>query len=79
MNAGVFDPGRGSLPQGIQITNGTVDKAEKTPRNAILIGKNGRLGQGNINVTCSVVAGSKSQPVTGLNWQSLAGSGVAGR
>ena len=76
MNAGVFDPGRGSLPQGIQIRGGKVEKAEKTPHNAIVIGKTGRIGQANINVTGWVAAGSKSMPVTGLNWQSVAGNGV---
>lgn len=76
MNAGVFDPSRGSLPQGAEVMNGVVDKARKPATNVVAISSTGQLGQGMINVTGSVTAAGGSQPVTGLNWQSLAGSGV---
>lgn len=75
-NADVFDPNRGSLPQGVEIIDGTVDKAERTPTNALVISKSGSLGQAHIALTGHVTAAGHTEKLSGLNWQSLAGSGI---
>jgi exopolysaccharide biosynthesis protein len=74
MNGSVFDPNRGSLIAGPQIVKGVLNKAEKTPHNAILIDKTGRkFGQGEVSVAGKVTAAGKSASITSLNWQSLSG------
>jgi hypothetical protein len=76
-NADIFDPVRGSLPTGDEVLNGKVAKAQSVLQNAVLIAKNGQSSPaGHIRLTGTVKAGGHSQHITGLNWQSLSGSGV---
>ncbi len=76
-NGDVFDPVRGSLPVGDEVLNGKIAKAQSVLQNAILISKNGQATpQGHIRLTGKVKANGSSQRITGLNWQSLSGSGV---
>jgi len=72
INGSVFDPNRGSLIAGPQIVKGVLNKAEKTPHNAILIDKTGRkFGQGTVAVAGHVEAGGRTAAITSLNWQSI--------
>ena len=77
MNAGPFDPARGAVPRGPEVVGGVALKAETTPYNALVVGKDGHtMGQGMVVLQGHVTAGGQHVAVTGLNWQTVAGSGV---
>jgi exopolysaccharide biosynthesis protein len=66
MNGGTFNPGRGSLPDGIEVVSGVVAKAERTPHNAVLIGKSShQLAQGSVALGGPIPHGSVAVVVSG--------------
>jgi hypothetical protein len=77
VNGGVFNPTIGALPDLPEMTSGWLLKARSTHDPAIVVAKDGRSAPARLWVTGSVAVASRgSQAVTGLNWQSLSGSGV---
>ena len=75
-NADVFDPARGSLPVGAEVLNGRVVKARRSMQYVVAIARNGRVSGAHLRLVGSVLARRHQVPVTGLNWQHLAGAGV---
>lgn len=77
VNGGVFNPTIGALPDLPEMTGGWLLKARSTQDPAIVIAKDGRSVPARLWVTGSVSVSSRgSQAVTGVNWQTLSGSGV---
>jgi hypothetical protein len=77
VNGGVFNATVGAMPDLPQMTSGWLRKARSTHDPAIVTAKDGRSLPSRLWITGSVSAsGHGYQAVTGLNWQSLAGSGI---
>jgi hypothetical protein len=77
VNGGVFNPTLGALPDLPQMTAGKVTKARSTHDPAIVIAKDGQSSPSRLWITGSTSAsGRGSKTVTGLNWQSVTGTGV---
>jgi hypothetical protein len=77
VNGGVFNPTLGALPDLPQMTSGWLRKARSTHDPAIVTAKDGRSAPSRLWITGSATAsGHGSKAVTGLNWQSLTGSGL---
>ncbi|SDO97446.1 Predicted protein [Pedococcus dokdonensis] len=77
VNGGVFNPTIGALPDLPQVTGGWLRKIRSTHDPAIVVAKDGRSFPGRVWITGSVSAsGHGYKAVTGLNWQSLSGSGL---
>lgn len=77
VNGGVFNPSRGALPDLPQMTGGKVTKARYVADPVIAISKTGQSSPSRLSLTGSVASsGRGSKAVTGLNWQSVTGSGV---
>jgi len=77
VNGGVFNPTVGAMPALPQMTSGWLRKARSTHDPAIVTAKDGRSLPSRLWITGSVSAtGHGYQAVTGLNWQSLSGSGI---
>ena len=77
VNGGVFNPTVGAMPDLPQMTSGWLRKARSTHDPAIVTAKDGRSLPSRLWITGSVSAtGHGYQAVTGLNWQSLSGSGI---
>jgi hypothetical protein len=77
VNGGVFDAARGALPVLPQMTAGRVTKARSAHDPAIVVAKDGRSSPSRLWIagsTSTVSRGAKT--VTGLNWQSVTGTGV---
>lgn len=75
-NGDILFPDRGGVPQGDEVVAGKVIKAISTQKNVTAISKSGQLRQAMLWLSGSVTAGGKTQPITGLNWQTLWGSGI---
>ena len=77
VNGGVFNPASGALPDLPQMTAGHLDKARSVHDPAIVITKDGTSSPSRIWVVGFASSpGKGSKPVTGVNWQSVTGSGV---
>jgi hypothetical protein len=77
VNGGVFNPTVGALPDLPQMTAGRLEKARSTHDPAIVITKDGRSAPARLWVTGTVSAsGHGYKAVTGVNWQTLSGSGL---
>lgn len=77
VNGGVFNPTVGAMPDLPQMTYGWLRKARSTHDPAIVTARDGRSLPSRLWITGTVTAsGHGYKAVTGLNWQSLAGSGI---
>jgi hypothetical protein len=76
VNGGVFDPARGALPVLPQMVGGVVHKASLVHEPAITIAPDGRSSPDHLWIAGAASAGGRTASVTGLNWQSVIGSGV---
>lgn len=77
VNGGVFNPTVGAMPDLPQMTSGWLRKARSTHDPAIVTAKDGRSAPSRLWITGTVTAsGHGYRAVTGLNWQSLSGSGI---
>jgi hypothetical protein len=77
VNGGVFNPTVGAMPDLPEMTSGRLLKARSTHDPAIVVAKDGRSAPSRLWVTGTAAAsGRGSKTITGLNWQSLSGTGV---
>ena len=77
VNGGVFNPTIGALPDLPVMASGWLLKARATHDPAIVVSKDGQSTPSRLWVTGSATASSRgSKTITGLNWQSLSGTGL---
>jgi Phosphodiester glycosidase len=75
-NGDVFDPGRGALPVGDEVLNGKIVKGEGSVENTISISASDHSYPGHIQLYGKVSANGRHERISGLNWQSVTGSGI---
>jgi hypothetical protein len=75
-NGNVFDPIRGSLPVGDEILDGRIVKGERAVENTVSVTPEGHSYPGHVALDGRVTAAGHREAVTGLNWQTVNGSGI---
>lgn len=75
-NGDVFFPDMGGVPQGQEVLDGRVTKAASGTQNVLAISPTGQLRGGMMRAGGSVSGGGRTAKVSGVNWQSVTGSGV---
>lgn len=77
INGGVFDPTRGAIPDGAESVGGQLVKARSTQDPTLTITSDGRTASpDHVSLTGTARVPGASLPVTGLNWQTISGTGV---
>jgi hypothetical protein len=75
-NGDFFDPIRGSLPVGDEVLNGVIVKGDAASSTTVSIAEDGHSYAGHIQLYGHVSAGGHRARISGLNWQSIVGSGI---
>lgn len=76
VNGGVFDASRGALPLLPQMVGGRVTKARYVHEAVITVAPDGTSSPDHLWLAGSATAAGRSVGLTGLNWQSVTGTGL---
>ena len=76
VNGGVFDASRGALPLLPQMVGGRVTKARYVHEAVITVGPDGTSSPDHLWLSGTATAAGHSVGLTGLNWQSVTGTGL---